>query len=268
MAFPFTTTDDLFDYMIDEMMAEKLGDDNQSDLSISSVHTADLSDFDPHDFDEGEWSDIVFDRKPEPFTSYVGPKIPLGLDAKPVDYFFQLFPKSSIEEIVLQTNLYAEQQGAINFEKTSVDEIRAYIGMLFLMGINQTPNYRCYWSTKKELRYPPIADVMSRNRYEQLTRYFHLNDSTKNPPRGSPGHDKLHKVRPILENAKRKFPEHYEPHMNIAVDEAMIKYKGRCPFIQYVPSKPSKWGIKAWGIADSNTYYLLDFNIYVRKEKK
>ena len=68
----------------------------------------------------------------------------LGIDAKPVDYFLQLFLVSVIKKIVEQTNLYAEQQRARYFEKTTVAEIRAYIGLLFLMGVIQLPNYRCY----------------------------------------------------------------------------------------------------------------------------
>jgi hypothetical protein len=36
------------------------------------------------------------------------------------------------------------------------------------------------------------------------------------------------------------------------VDEAMIGFKGRLILKQYHPGKPTKWGIKAWGIADSS----------------
>ena len=31
-------------------------------------------------------------------------------------------------------------------------------------------------------------------------------------------------------------------------------------------SKPCKWGLKAWALADSESYYLLDFNIYTGKK--
>ncbi|XP_070199329.1 piggyBac transposable element-derived protein 4-like [Littorina saxatilis] len=140
------------------------------------------------------------------------------------------------------------------------------MGILFLMGVIGLPNYRCYWSSRKELRQPVIADVMSRNRYEMLTKYFHLNDNTTQRPRGSPEHDKLHKVRPMIDHAKRVFCQHYAPHQNIAVGEAMIKFKGRCSFLQYIPSKPCKWGIKAWALADSESFYLVNFDVYVGKD--
>ena len=40
---------------------------------------------------------------------------------------------------------------------------------------------------------------------------------------------------------------------------------GRCPFKQYLPSKPSKYGVKFWCLVDSRTSYLLDTDIYLGK---
>jgi hypothetical protein len=36
------------------------------------------------------------------------------------------------------------------------------------------------------------------------------------------------------------------PGRELAVDEAMIGFKGRFILKQYLPGKPTKWGIKAW----------------------
>jgi len=36
----------------------------------------------------------------------------------------------------------------------------------------------------------------------------------------------------------------------MSIDEAMVKYKGRVFFRQYMPKKPIKWGIKVWMIAE------------------
>ena len=119
------------------------GDDEQSDLSlisVSTVHTRDLSDFEPlsSDGDEPEWMDFVLDHQPQPFTSHVGPKKPLGLNANPIDYFLQLFPVELFSFIADQTNLYAQQKNARNFDPTCTEEIRAYIGLLFCDGAHTT----------------------------------------------------------------------------------------------------------------------------------
>ena len=49
----------------------------------------------------------------------------------------------------------------------------------------------------------------------------------------------------------------------------MIDFIGRFALKQYMPGKPTKWGLKAWGIADSKTGYLLNCKIYLgRKEDR
>ncbi|KAL8608971.1 hypothetical protein ACOMHN_062854 [Nucella lapillus] len=46
----------------------------------------------------------------------------------------------------------------------------------------------------------------------------------------------------------------------------MVKFTGRCSFLQYVPAKPCKWRIKVWALADCESFYLVDFDIYTGKE--
>jgi hypothetical protein len=76
----------------------------------------------------------------------------------------------------------------------------------------------------------------------------------------------LYKTRPVLELTE-KFKILYTPGRELAVDEAMIGFKGRFILKQYLLGKPTKWGIKAWGIADSSNGFLLKCNIYKGKEK-
>jgi hypothetical protein len=59
------------------------------------------------------------------------------------------------------------------------------------------------------------------------------------PARGTPGFDKLFKVQPFLESIHSS---QYVPHKEVAIDEAMIKFKGRSSLKQYMPMKPIKRG--------------------------
>ena len=45
------------------------------------------------------------------------------------------------------------------------------------------------------------------------------------------------------------------PGDNITVDEQLVPFRGRCSFIQYMPSKPDKYGIKIFWACDSETAY-------------
>ena len=42
----------------------------------------------------------------------------------------------------------------------------------------------------------------------------------------------------------------------------MIGFKGRLGFVQYMPKKPTKWGLKAFVLADGVTGYALNWKLY------
>ena len=56
--------------------------------------------------------------------------------------------------------------------------------------------------------------------------------------------------------------EMYNPGQQLSIDESMIGTKCRSSFIQYLPAKPTKWGIKVWVFSDAATGYILSFSIY------
>jgi len=82
------------------------------------------------------------------------------------------------------------------------------------------------------------------------------------PKRGEMGYDKLYKIRPFLTKIKQNFQKYYNPHRIVAVDESMIKFKGRSTLKQYVPNKPIKRGYKVWSLVDQKGY-LWNFDIYI-----
>jgi hypothetical protein len=72
------------------------------------------------------------------------------------------------------------------------------------------------------------------------------NDTLNNPPRRTPGHDKLCHVRPVLDAVSKTCLDNYKPPKEQTIDEGMIAFKGRLSFKQYLPAKPTKFGIKVW----------------------
>ena len=94
---------------------------------------------------------------------------------------------------------------------------------------------------------------------------FHLNDNSMMVPPTSPNFDRLHKVRPLVEMVKDNCLKQYHPSRHNSIDEAMVGFKGRIGFKQYLPAKPTKRGYKVWCRADSCNGYLCDFNIYTGK---
>ena len=123
-----------------------------------------------------------------------------------------------------------------------------FSAMLILMGIVHLPDYKFYWSGNKYLGNVGMKEIMPKARYEKLSQYLHLNDSGHDQQ-----NDKLYKVKPFLNAVQEKCLSVYKPKQNQCVDEGMIPYKGRFTCKQYMPSKPVKWGIKAWMRCDSVT---------------
>ncbi len=46
------------------------------------------------------------------------------------------------------------------------------------------------------------------------------------------------------------------------MNESMVGFKGHLWFVQYMPKKPTKWGMKAFVLADSVTGYTLNWRLY------
>lgn len=60
----------------------------------------------------------------------------------------------------------------------------------------------------------------------------------------------------------------YTANTVITVDDfltSLFPYCGWTRFTQYIPSKPSKYGIKIWCVCDSSTNYSLKGQIYKGK---
>ena len=110
---------------------------------------------------------------------------------------------------------------------------------------------------------PGITRGISRDRFKSILRYLHLNDNTKMPSPGQPNLDKLYKVRPLFNKLKECSQKAYYPHQELAVDEAMVLFKGRSSIKQYMPLKPVKQGYKVWCICDSRNGYAYDFEVYL-----
>ena len=134
------------------------------------------------------------------------------------------------------------------------------------MGINHLPCTADYLSPDEFTGNVGIQKVMTKNRYEEIGRFFHLNNSALQRKQGEDGYDRLYKVRPILTNFNDKVKEVYHPPKNISVDEGMIAFKGRLAFRQYMPIKPVKYGIKVWMAADASNGFVVNHNVYLGKE--
>ena len=125
-----------------------------------------------------------------------------------------------------------------------------------------------YWSTSWPFQTPHFSKLLSRDRFLLLLKFLHLADNNKQVARGQPGYDKLFKLRPFMDPLIHSFKEMFVPQQQLSIDEAMISYKGRLSFLQYLPKKPKKWGMKVWALADSTLGYICNWKLYCGKEEQ
>ena len=59
------------------------------------------------------------------------------------------------------------------------------------------------------------------------------------------------------------FQRIYDPSKNMSINEGMIAYKGRLSFRQFMPAKPTKYGIKVWMAANAKNSYVSNFAVYL-----
>ena len=72
-------------------------------------------------------------------------------------------------------------------------------------------------------------------------------------------------MRKLLDIVTCKFELEYSLSESISVDEAMIPFKGRLSFKQYMRDKPVKHGIKVFVLADGKYGYIKRIQIYTGK---
>lgn len=76
-----------------------------------------------------------------PFTARAGPMSGIAEDGTAVDFFYLMFREELIEHIVSETNRYAGECIAMKpdpgWKDTSLEEIKAFLGLHVLFGIKQ-----------------------------------------------------------------------------------------------------------------------------------
>ncbi|KAK3800735.1 hypothetical protein RRG08_003140 [Elysia crispata] len=168
------------------------------------------------------------------------------------------------ETLVAETNLYAAQCIAVlptsSWCNTCVEEMRAFLCMQIMFGIRDRPRL-VYWSEDKRFHDAFISSIVTINRFKNISQYFHCGDTANAPTRDQQGFDPLFKVRNIINTTQATFRAHFQAQRELNVDAAMVGFKGRLSFKQYMPVKPIK---RVMGpAADGRPHPLIDYNRFM-----
>ena len=198
-------------------------------------------------------------------------------DADPIA-FLQLFLDDAVFDLlVTETNRYADQfllakgddlrrrSRFHKWEPVTRADMKAFLALHMTMGLVEKHEIEDYWETFWLTSTPGFSRIMSRDRFELILSFLHYANNEDHVARGQPGHDRLFKVRQLIDMIVPKFRQVFSPRKEVAIDEMTIAFKGRSVLKQYNPKKPDKWGFKAFVLSESKSGYVLDWTLYAGK---
>ncbi|XP_036958596.1 piggyBac transposable element-derived protein 4-like [Acanthopagrus latus] len=182
----------------------------------------------------------------------------------PKEVFFELFLTDSIKNIVVNmTNLEGKRVYKDNWKEVTQTDMNAYMGVLILAGVYRSRNESTSSLWDAESGRTIFRATMSLQKFHMLSRVIRFDNRDTRPGRRQ--QDKLAAIREVWDKWVERLPLIYNPSPNFTVDERLVAFRGRCPFKQYMPSKPSKYGIKIWATCDASTSYAWKMQVYTGK---
>ncbi len=271
----------------DNICLKQLLVDLESDSDKESSASEEDAEDSEYAFKIPKWTKNTTHQRFEPFC---GPppggvhKVPEG--AKELQYFHIIFPQDMYETIATNSNRYVpifaekmRQQRQLpkwrdkHYETITAADIRAYLGIRMIMGIDKKPSIEDYWSLDPALGNMKISSTMSRRRFLMIQRYLQTSDPKedkgyKGKSRAAKNKDPLAKVKQLMETVRANSRNSYNLHRPASVDEAMIKFHGKHWGVVGAPNKPAKRGFKIFVLADGISNFMKDFQIYLRSQRQ
>lgn len=217
------------------------------------------------------WTKI--DRPPvnAPYLNESHMNIPVD-DFRPID-FLKLFIKDEIiENLVVQTNLFAERRitngqfrqhsRMLKWVPVDLEEMKVFLALVISMGLVQKDDLEKYWSCNEIDETPFFGKHMTRNRFQNILSNFHISDNELQQGAGQDGYDPLYKIRVFITAINTAFSDVYTPSRDLSVDEATCAWKGHLRFRVFNPAKPTRFGIKLYQVCEASSGYCLGFDVH------
>jgi Transposase IS4 len=211
---------------------------------------------------------LELDRNDLPKLSTYNPPLNLQFQASEslatglteLETFQRLLTPAIVDRIVAATNSYAENARKIDedtgkmllhyrpWKPVNSAEIWRFIGCLLYMEVHIEAKYEDHWSKTGHL-----SKFMSLIYYDQIYRYFTLRDGAVEPRK----EEEIFtwKVESMAIIVKQNCKKLWLPSFYLAVDEAIIAYRGRSVDKVKLPNKSIKKGYKVWVLGDASYVY-------------
>ncbi|XP_023809492.1 piggyBac transposable element-derived protein 3-like [Oryzias latipes] len=141
-------------------------------------------------------------------------------------------------------------------------ELMAFVAIVILRGLTKVPALSDCWSAN--LGNPQIIRTMSRNRFQVIMRHLRFDDRSTRSDRAKT--DKFAAISGVWGSFVTNCITSYNPGRHVIVGEQLFPSKTCCRFLQYVATKPDKFGIKFWVAYDLKSKYICNVLPYLGKD--
>ncbi|KAL3970568.1 tumor necrosis factor alpha-induced protein 2 [Sarotherodon galilaeus] len=203
-----------------------------------------------------------------------------------VSTFMAFFPPEIEDRVIAMTNLEASRRrpAPYGWKPMGRAEFQAYVGLLILAGVYRSRCEACESLWDSESGRSVFRAAMPLKTFRAYSSALRFDDREAREAARCRGgeddeegeeeeeeegchYDKLAPIRVVWDECAR-LPRMYRPGPEVTVDERLVPFRGRCPFRQYMPSKPARYGIKIWVLCDARSSYAWRMQVYTGKHDK
>ena len=230
-------------------------DSDESDLADDEGSSSEDEEKGKEDTEnDGGWSKELWNVHPPPCIISPTVALPRERIRTQLGYLECFLDPVLIDTFVTNTNQYAIDRRATAWVPVTTEEMWRYLAIRIRQGIVRLPELHHYWEAIYRDTY--ISQLMVRNRFVQLHRYFHITPPVPRDQRQTV----VEKTAPFYHQCQDLFQQYFIPGLNFAVDETMIRFQGRSTWIAIIKGKPTPMGYKLYTVASQG--YLLGFRIF------
>ena len=146
----------------------------------------------------------------------------------------------------------------------SIEDLEKFIGLTIARGVTVSKNTPIKHLWNKGWGPPLFKNTMTREKYESIMKHMRFDDLSNRRQRRET--DKFCLISATWDKFICNCKLAYVLHGDITIDEQLFPCKTCYAFIQYMASKPDKFGIKFWCLVDSVSKYLYNIAPYLGKD--
>ena len=147
----------------------------------------------------------------------------------------------------------------------TIEELEAFIAVMYARGATGKKTLSLHDLWTENWGVPLCKSDMSRNQFCEILRFLRFGVKSNRSQRLQT--DKFALFSEVWTHFTDNCCALYKSGAFITVDEQLFPSKARCPFTQYMASKPDKFGQKYWLAVDKESKHVINGFPYVGKDE-